>query len=77
MSQPKSYIDESGDARELDEVWFRKAKRGRPALPSDKRKKRVNLTLDRDVIDRLKATGNMSGEANDILRDKLGMNSPA
>lgn len=73
MSPRKSYIDENGDALELDEAWFQEAKRGRPPLPEAERKKRVQLLLDPDVVQRLKARGNMSGTANDLLRRAFGI----
>lgn len=73
MEPRRSYIMEDGEARELDEAFFREAKRGRPQLPSEQRKKRVNLMLDPDVIEGLKAQGNMSAKANAILRKALGV----
>lgn len=73
MMKPKPLIDEDGEVRELDAGFFKQARRGRPELPSEDRKKRVQLTLDQDVVRALKATGNMSGAANDFLRDKLGL----
>ena len=73
MANPKSYIDEQGEALELDDKFFAKAKRGRPVLSEDEKKKRVNLMLDPDVVDALKARGNMSKEANKVLREELGL----
>lgn len=73
MEPRRSYIMEDGEARELDEAFFREAKRGRPQLPSEQRKKRVNLMLDPDVVEGLKAQGNMSAKANAILRKALGV----
>lgn len=73
MANPKPYIGDDGEVRELDENFFKHAKRGRPPLPSAARKKRVNLMLDPEVIDALKGAGNMSAEANKILRKKLGL----
>jgi len=73
MADPKPYIDEDGEVRELDENFFATAKRGRPAMPEAQRKKRVNLMLDPDVIEKLKAKGNMSAEANTALREALGI----
>ena len=73
MADVKPYIDDEGEVRELDEHFFAKAKRGRPPLPSAQRKKRVHLMLDPDVIEGLKARGNMSAEANAALRDALGI----
>ena len=73
MPDRKSYIDENGDALELDVAWFAQAKRGRPALAPQDRKRRVNLTLDPDVVEGLKARGAMSTEANTLLREALGL----
>lgn len=73
MADKKPYIGKDGEVRELDEGFFAKARRGRPPMPQDARKKRVNLMLDPDVIEGLKAKGNMSAEANEILREKLGL----
>ena len=73
MNKVEPYIDEDGEVRELDEHFFKHAKRGRPPLPSSERKKRVNLMLDPQVIAALKARGVMSAEANRLLRDALGL----
>ena len=47
----KSYIDEDGEALELDAQWFAEAKRGRPVMPSGKPQKRVSIRLDADVLE--------------------------
>ena len=88
MGEPKSYIDEDGEALELDEAWFREAKpmsdlpelqdmlrrQGRPALPQDERKQRVTLYLDPDVLARLKAEGRgWQTRANAAMRRALGI----
>jgi uncharacterized protein (DUF4415 family) len=88
MAGRKSYIDENGDALELDEDWFREAKpttdipelvdllrrQGRPALPEADRKTRVTLYLDPDVLARLKADGKgWQTRANAALRQALGL----
>lgn len=73
MSKVKPYIGPDGEVRELDDYFFANAKRGRPQLPSEQRKKRVNLMLDPDVVEGLKAQGNMSAKANAILRKALGV----
>ena len=57
----------------LDEMFFSRARRGRPPLPDAVKKRRVNLMLDPDVIEKLKAKGNMSAEANAVLREALGI----
>jgi uncharacterized protein (DUF4415 family) len=46
---------------------------GRPPLPLSKRKQRLNLMLDPDVIDRLRAKGDMSARVNALLRRELGL----
>ena len=53
MNRPcseKSYIDDYGEALELDEAWFAKASRGRPKLPSELREQRISILPDPDVI---------------------------
>lgn len=69
----KSYISPEGDALDLDEGFFREATRGRPPLPEGARKRRVQLLLDPDIVEKLKDRGNMSGTANDLLRQALGL----
>lgn len=73
MGQTKSYIDDDGEALELDDAWFKEAKRGRPELPSAKRKQRVNVMLDPEVAERLRQEENMSAYANAALRKALGL----
>jgi len=74
MPQDKSYIDENGDALELDEAWFAQARRGRPPLPDEQRKKSVHIMLDPDILDRLKAGGRgWQTRANALLREALGL----
>ena len=73
MSKAKPYIDEDGEVRELDEHFFKNARRGRPPLPSEQRKKRVNLMLEPRVIAALKERGVMSAEANRLLKEALGL----
>jgi len=48
-------------------------RRGRPMIPAKARKKRINLMLDPDVVEKLKATGNMSNHTNKVLRDFFGL----
>ena len=71
MNKPQPFIFSDGKVRELDEHFFAKAERGRPALPKAQRKRRVNLMLDEDVIAGLKAEGNMSAKSNSVLREAL------
>ena len=73
MNKPQPFIFSDGKVRELDEHFFAKAERGRPALPKAPRKRRVNLMLDEDVIAGLRAKGNMSFEANSALREALDL----
>jgi uncharacterized protein (DUF4415 family) len=88
MGERKSYIDDDGEALELDEAWVREAKpttdlpelqdllrrQGRPALPEEERKKRVTLYLDPDVLARLKTEGKgWQTRANAALRRALGL----
>ena len=73
MSKVEPYIDDDGEVRELDAHFFKNARRGRPPLPKDTRKKRVNLMLDPAVVEALKARGVMSAEANRLLREALGL----
>ena len=72
-ADPKRYADEDGEVEDLDEAWFTQARRGRPPLPEEARKRRVNLMLDPDVVDRLRAEGGMSGRVNSLLREQLGL----
>jgi uncharacterized protein (DUF4415 family) len=69
----KPYIGEEGEVRELDADFFERARRGRPALPEEAKKRRVNLMLDPDVVERLQATPNISAFVNSLLREKLGL----
>ena len=87
MGKRKSYIDEDGEAKELDADWFREAKpldafpelarlvrQGRPPLPEAERKQRVTIYLDREVVERLKAEGKgWQTRANARLRKALGL----
>ncbi|MEN8893948.1 BrnA antitoxin family protein [Planktotalea arctica] len=66
-------MDENGDARELNQYFFASAKRGRPPMPTEQRKRRVNLMLAPDVIAALKARGSMSAQVDKILREALGL----
>lgn len=67
----KPYTDRDGEVRELDREFFAHARRGRPALPAEARKRRVNVMLDPDVAERLKAVPNASAYVNDLLRRSL------
>ena len=67
----KPYAARAGEVRELDADFFGKAKRGRPALPADVKKRRVNLMLDPEVADQLKTLPNASAYVSDLLRKKF------
>ncbi|KPU84841.1 hypothetical protein JI58_01260 [Marinosulfonomonas sp. PRT-SC04] len=66
-------IGDDDEVRDITGDDLKAAQRGRPALPPNKRKRRVNLMLDPEVIEGLKAEGNMSASVNNILREKLGL----
>ena len=70
----KSYIDEDGEVRELDDAWFAKAIRGRPNLPSELCKQRVSILLDTDVIAHFKSEGRgWQTRINAALRKVAGL----
>ena len=74
MSNRESYIDEDGEALELDEQFFQEAKRGRPALPPAKRKRQVTMMLDPDVIEHFKKAGRgWQTRVNAALREAAGL----
>jgi hypothetical protein len=56
------------DTFELTDEWFAKAKRGRPAMPPQQRKKRVNVMIAPDIADRISKIGNVSALVNQLLR---------
>ncbi len=53
----KPLIDKNGEAPELGPDFFAKARRGRPTLDEERRKKRVTLYLDPDVLEYFKTEG--------------------
>jgi uncharacterized protein (DUF4415 family) len=77
---PSSWVD-SDDAPELTDDWFAQAdqheagtlvKRGRPALATPKQ--HINIRLDADIVDRLKAEGpGWQSRANALLRKAVGL----
>ncbi|WP_308916136.1 BrnA antitoxin family protein [Jannaschia sp. LMIT008] len=73
MNATEPYTDEDGEVRELDDAFFANAVRGRPPLPPASRKRRMNLMLDPDVIEGLRARGKMSAHVNALLRRDLGL----
>jgi uncharacterized protein (DUF4415 family) len=74
MTNHRSYIDEDGEALELDEQFFKEAKRGRPALAPEQRKRQVTMMLDPDVIDHFKKEGRgWQTRMNAALRKVAGL----
>jgi hypothetical protein len=65
------YVNPDGEVRELDREFFATAKRARPPLPAEAKKRRVNIMLDPNVADRLRTIPNASAYVNDLLRKKL------
>ena len=53
----KSYIDQNGDATELDEGFFSRASRGRPPRPAAQHKVSISIRLDRDIVEGYRASG--------------------
>ena len=87
-ASPAPLIDADGEVRELtaeDFATFRPTadlpelaaflrRQGRPALPPERRKQRVTLHLDPDVLERLRADGRgWQTRANAALRRALGL----
>ena len=77
MNRPcseKSYIDDDGEALELDDAWFAKASRGRPKLPRELSKKRSSILLDPDAITHFKSEGRgWQTRINAALRKVAGL----
>lgn len=62
------------DTLEATDEQFKTAKRGRPFLSEETRKKQVTMRLDTDVIERLKEGGRgWQTRANEKLREALGL----
>lgn len=72
-SKTSPLIGSDGEVREITADDLKFARRGRPAMLDADKKRRVNLMLDPEVVDRLKMKGNMSAAANKILRETLGL----
>ena len=72
-AKSKPLIFDHGEVREPDASFFARAKRGRPDLPAAIRKRRVNLMLDPDIANHLKAVENASALVNSLLREKLSI----
>jgi uncharacterized protein (DUF4415 family) len=74
MTEDKSYISPEGDAFELDEAWFRRARRGRPPMLPSQRKRQVTINLDPDVVEAAKAGGaGWQTRINAALRRHFGL----
>lgn len=74
MTNPKPYIGPDDEVVELDSAWFSNAKRGRPLLPEQLRKQRVNIMLDADLLDKLRASGKgWQTRVNAALRKDAGL----
>ena len=58
----------------LDDGFFERARRGRPPMAPELKKRQITILLDPDVIDRLKAGGpGWQTRANAMLRHALGL----
>lgn len=74
VSKTEPMVGRGGEVREITAVDLSHARRGRPPLPRDERKRRVTMMLDPDVIERLKADGKgWQTRANALLREALGV----
>ena len=73
-SKDKPLTTPEGEAPELGDDFFAKAKRGRPMLPDDQKRVPFKVTLDPDVRIALKAAGgSASARINRLLREDLGL----
>tara|TARA_B110000977_G_C10867139_1_gene412063 strand:- start:58 stop:288 length:231 start_codon:yes stop_codon:yes gene_type:complete len=67
-------VGEDGEVREITMDDLKFARRGRPALPEETRKKRVSIMLDPEIIERLKSEGKgWQTRANALLRKALAL----
>jgi hypothetical protein len=69
----KQFVDKNGEANELDYIFFERAKRGRPVMPSNTRRRRVNLMLEADIAKELKTVDNASALVNKLLHAHFGI----
>jgi len=68
----KALTTEDGEALELTDEFFGKAKRGRPFLPASVHKEAISIRIDPDVLAHFKAKGKgWQSEMNDFLRKAL------
>jgi uncharacterized protein (DUF4415 family) len=74
MNTSKSLIGTDGEVGELDDKFFKTAKRGRPPMPAELRKKRVDMMLDPDVLAYFKSSGKgWQTRINAALREAAGL----
>lgn len=74
MKKAKTYIDKNGETSELGAEFFKKATRGRPTLDEDKRKQRVTMFVDPDILAHFKKDGRgWQTRLNDKLREAIGL----
>lgn len=74
MNKPKAYIGPDEEVAELDSAWVLAAKRGRPPMPAPLRKQRVNIMLDADLLEKLRASGKgWQTRINAALRKEAGL----
>jgi uncharacterized protein (DUF4415 family) len=74
MNNPKAYIGPNDEVAELDSAWVLAAKRGRPPMPAPLRKQRVNIMLDADLLEKLRASGKgWQTRINAALRKEAGL----
>lgn len=71
MTKREPLIDADGEVRDLDDAFFAKAKRGRPAMLPGERKVRMNLMIDADVAQALKTVENKSAFVTEAVRKAL------
>jgi uncharacterized protein (DUF4415 family) len=74
MSEAKFHIEPNGEMAQLDSAWFAGAKRWRPAMPAQLRKQYVNIMLDADLLQILRASGKgWQTRVNAALRRDAGL----
>ena len=68
----KSYVDENGEALELDGEWFAESERGFPTPQTQDSGRSGMLRLDPDVLEYFRGTGKgWKKRINDILRGAM------
>ena len=67
----KPYISRDGEVQGARSGILCNRQTRASVLPAEAKKRRVNIMLDPDVADRLKAIPNVSAYVNDLLRKKL------